>query len=137
MSTPISGKHGRVKVAGTALTDVTKWSLTPKSENQAYASSHTNGRKKRIAGVGDSSGSFDTKYDSATGPKFREGQEVTLQLRVNKTDPGDGFDVEAIIDEVSYEVDLDSGAIVAENYTFSGNGALTGIGTFASLYPAE
>lgn len=123
MST-FSGKDGKVLIGGTALADITRWSLRTSAQNSAYASSSTGGYKKRVPGVKDASGSIAFKLNTAdpiTGD-FDEGSAVTLLLYLDGTR---FYSVPAVIDALKLEVDIDSGQVVGGVAEFSANGAWT------------
>jgi hypothetical protein len=119
-----SGKDGYVESGSTKLAQITKWDFNPKSNNPAYASSDTPGQKTRIAGVKDSSGSFDFKVDD-TSPAYgvlTPGSTVTLKLY---TTTGKYFTVPAIIDDMKFGVDIDGGDTVSGSASFSQTAAVT------------
>lgn len=120
----ISGKGGSVLVASSDLVEVTNWELTRTSNNPSWASNTSNGYKKRVAGVKDSTGTFSTKYDP-TDPltdHLEEGDEVTLELLATS---GKTISVPAIIDELKVACDMDEGEPVGYDVSFSSNGAWT------------
>lgn len=110
---------GKVTVDAADVPDATKWTWNPKNETQAYASSDTGGWRKRLPGVYDGSGSWECKAQSAT-PPVKPGALVSLTLTLAT---GVAFAAgPAIIDDISTEVDLDTGNIVAWTINFSANG---------------
>lgn len=122
MASPISGKAGNVLIGASAISELRNWKHNRKANNHAYASNATGGYKKRVAGVFDSSGSFEMLDDPANNsPALEVGDTATLILKTTaaitqKTVP-------AIIDSIDANVDLDEGAIVGYTIGFSGNGA--------------
>lgn len=110
---------GDVSIDAAAVPDVTKWTINPKNETQAYASSDTAGWKKRLAGCYDLSGSFECKAQNAT-PPCKPGQLITTLLLTMAA--GVTLSGPAIVDDISSEVDVDGGAIVAWTVNFSANG---------------
>ena len=115
----ISGKDGKVSVDGTDIAEVTGWTLERTSNNPAWASSSIPGRKQRVAGVQDASGTIEGKLDVANTPMgdgLVEGGSVTLNLYVNATQ---FFVVPALIDSISFECDMDEGEVVSFSAAFS------------------
>lgn len=120
----LSGKNGKITIGSSDLAEITSWSFNPTSNNPAWASSSNAGYKVREAGVKDGSGSFEGKYDKADqiNDRITVGDKVTLLLYI---DASSFFSVPAIIDSISYEVDIDDGEIVSFTCDFSTNGAWT------------
>jgi len=121
----ISGKNGYVVAGSTTLAEITGWRFTPTSNNPAWASSSTGGYKTRVAGVADGSGSFDYVYSktnllSAGG--ITVGASVTLKLYI---DTDDYYQVPAIIDSISIDVDMNDGNQVSGSCDFSITAAWT------------
>lgn len=113
-----------VKLGANFVPNVTNWKLNPKNETKAYASSSTAGWRKRLKSVSDISGSFDLKCDDTTKIEslISPGDIIAMELWYNQTLYHAGS---ACIEDISYEVDLDTGNIVAATVTFSGNGVWT------------
>lgn len=120
----ISGKDGRILVAGTGVAHCTKWSFNPKSNNPAWASCDTNGFKTRVGGVKDGSGSMEGKFDTAHPfyDAMDVGTEITALLYINATM---FYSIPAIIDDYSIEVDMNEGEVVGWSANFSTRGAWT------------
>lgn len=120
----ISGKNGKVLAGAVQLAHITGWSLNPTSNNPDWASSDTSGTKNRVAGITDSSGSFDFKWDSTSEiwDTLTEGTEVTLNLYLSATV---FIIVPAIIDGISFEVDINDGDTVSGTADFSQSAAIT------------
>lgn len=127
----LTGKDGTMKIDGVVPTPLTNWKWTKKSDNKDYAANDTGGWRKRRPGVKDSSGSFQIEVDDAKSCPVEIGDEVTLTLYVDGTANNNGHTVPAIIDEIQNEVDINTGAIVAHQIAFSGNGAPTSFGAMA------
>lgn len=109
----ISGKDGNVTVDGAQVCPVTNWTLSRVSANDSYNANNTGGKKARVAGVKDSSGTFEVKDSD---PPVDEGDEITLVLNNGSTD----FTEEAIVDEITTEDDITDGTIVTWTVTWSG-----------------
>jgi hypothetical protein len=120
----LSGKNGKVQSGGADLAEVTHWTFNPTSNNPAWHGSGGGGTKQRVAGVKDGSGTVDFKYDDADKihDAINEGDSVTLNLYV---DANSFFAVPALVDGISYDVDIDDGEAVSGTIDFSANGAWT------------
>lgn len=125
----ISGKAGTVKVGGTAVLEVTKWTFEPSANISKYASNNTNGHKKAVAGVRDGKGTIETKVDSVL---WTAGQSVTLVLHVDGGST-DKITVPAVIATTPINVDIDNGEPISATYTFEADGAWTGAGSLANI----
>ncbi len=121
---PFSGKDGDVLVGGAQVCELTSWSFNPTSNNPSWSSNKSGGFKKREAGVKDGSGSFEGKYDEDVSifSLLREGSKVVLTLKLNASI---SFTVNAIVDDLTVEVDLDDGEIVSFTVNFSIDGIWT------------
>ena len=114
-----SGKDGSVLIGGSTVAHITSWSFNPTSNNPSWASSSTFGFKTRLAGVQDGSGSMEGKLTSWALPFQMPGEvgdKVVLILRVVT---GVDFTVRAIIDSITYNVDVDDGDVVSWSADFS------------------
>jgi len=118
----ISGKDGKVKIGPASVAEITRWSFTSTSSNQALVTSSTGGFRKRIAGVKDASGSIAFRLDPGDPitNDFDEGDRVTLLLHI---DAARYYSVPAIIDRINLEVDIDSGDVVGGTWTKPAYGA--------------
>ena len=124
--TLISGKTGNAQIAGSDLLDVTGWNFTPTSNNPSYASSDTNGYKRRLGGVKDASGSVTVKWDDSASPYTQSGFDVGVLISFNLfTDGSQKYIVPGIIDSVGVTVDINDGEIVEMTIDFSSDGAWT------------
>jgi len=118
----ISGKDGDVIKDGIQVCETTKWSVTLKSNNPAYASNCSSGAKRRRAGVTDASGTIEGKYDPGrpmygTGVgQIKEGAEVVLYLYF---DDYQYIDAPIVIDDVKFDTDMDTGEIISFTANFS------------------
>ncbi len=120
----ISGKNGKVQVAGTDIAEVTKWSFNPTSNNSSWASSSTAGYKDRVGGSKDGSGTIEGKLD-VTDPiynQLEEGDEFTGLFYIDDTR---FYEVPAIVDSMDLEVDIDDGEVVGWSIDFSTRGQWT------------
>jgi hypothetical protein len=112
----ISGKSGTLSYGGSEEAEVLNWSLTTTSANDAYHSNDSGGWKKRVAGVKDSSGSFEMR----DLPTMSEGDSAEAILYTNQ----DIYTVTIIIDSINVNVDINDGTAVNWTVNFSGNGAV-------------
>lgn len=107
----ISGKNGSVG----SYSEITGWSLNWTSNNPSYASSDTAGWKKRVAGMQDVTGSFEGKWDGSA--EVAAGDEVSgLVLNL---DASQSYTLDAVIDGVSFECNIDDGEIIGFSVDFS------------------
>ena len=130
MATPgngISGITGDALIAGATavqIHEVKKWSWKPKAENKDYASNITAGVKKRIPGVKDATGTIDGVWDpyNPITTQVDVGATITLHLQ---TTTAQYIVAPVIIDDLSIEVDIETGAVDSWTMSFSSNGAWT------------
>jgi hypothetical protein len=127
----LSGKNGTLFLGSTEITPVVNWKLVITSNNPDYTANDTGGWKQRVAGVRDASGSMEIKAtDDQTCP-VEEGDTPTLALHVDNSG-NNYYQVPAIIDKISVDVDINRGEIVAYVVEFSGNGAVVRHGVVGS-----
>jgi len=126
MGTPFTAILGNATLGtGPAvhIPDVKKWTCNPKAENQAYASSDSAGWKQRVKGILDCSGTIDCLVtDDATLMSIGiiPGAKIPiLTLLLNGTV---NFVGPAIIDDVSFDINVESGEIEGATITWSGDG---------------
>ena len=130
-----SGKGGYVEAGAARVAEVTKWSFKATSNNPAWASSDSDGYKKRVGGVKDGSGSIEAKVDRSSLflADLDVGTELTLHLFPethfnNATPPVEDsiqWEVPAIVDSYDVNVDIDGGEAVSVTIEFSTNGEWT------------
>ena len=124
----ISGINGDVLIEEDQLQEVRKWSFKPTQNNPSYGSNRTGGYKKRVPGIKDATGSIGIAYIpgnpvyGVSAGQIREGSQPELALYI---DDYHYIDAPAIIDSMSFEVDLDEGSIVTCDAEFSANGLWT------------
>ena len=118
----LTGNTGTVEAGSSTVLEITKWSFTTKSELTVWASNTSNGHKKRKGGTKDGTGSIEGKYDDSQPVEdiLEEGSEVTLTL---VRDTGNEITVPAVIEQLEFEVDVDSGAVQSWTASFGSNGA--------------
>lgn len=119
-----SGQLGKVLSGSSQIAEVTGWSFNPTANNPSWASSTVPGFKQRVAGVRDSTGSFDFKYDTSSKiwGTVKEGDLVTLKLYLNNSDI---ITVPAVIDSLTVEVDINDGDVTGGTCTFSQTAEIT------------
>lgn len=98
---PVSGNPN------TELHELTGWDFEPKAAIPKWASNDSNGFKKGVAGVEDSSGKIDGKLDKDNRFSLKPGKEVTLTLYPNKHVTTDKIVVRAIIGNTPVSVKID------------------------------
>ena len=127
----ISGRDGDVYMNGNLLCELSKWSIDFKANIFEYGSNCDSGYKRRVVGKKDCSGSIAGFYDPGNPPytcqdnptnRFQEGLVCTLRLYI---DQYTYFDVPAIIENFSMEVEMAEGQLVTFTANFVGNGAWT------------
>jgi hypothetical protein len=123
----LSGKNGTLFLGGSEITPVSNWKLVATSNNPDYAANDTGGWKKRVAGVRDASGSFEIKAADNQHCPVEEGDAPTLNLHLDNTG-NNYYEVPAIIDKISVDVNISKGEIVAYVVDFSGNGPVVRYG---------
>lgn len=123
MAAPRSGKYGNVQVDNTNIANLDNWTLSDKSELQPYASNETNGRRARVAGIGDSTGTI-TYRPSGGAPPLVPGTTYDLELFEHEDDVNP-YQVTAIVGESSVNVSPETGAIISYTASWEENGAFT------------
>ena len=120
----ISGKLGKVQSGGSDIDEVTKWNLKLTDSAPSYCSSSTGGWKTRRSGVNDGTGTFDAKLNpTASGkPPVGQGSAVTLNLYLNASL---FFIVPALISDMDYTTDIDTGEVIGYTASFGVTGAVT------------
>lgn len=122
MAAPITGEGGKVRFGDlpTEVDNVRQFSLTRTAEGKAYTEG---GQTYRLAGNEDWNGSFSVWADEGSlSPPFAVGDIVDLDLLAHSGQVCEG---EALISEVTAEVDVAGAEIVGWQATFEGSGALT------------
>lgn len=120
----ISGVGGDCIIGSTPVHEIKKWSFKPKSENKDYASNYTGGYKKRVLSVKDATGTLDFVWDpwNPITAVLDVGTAVILKLQTVATQ---FYLVPAIVDDLSLDVDIETGAVESGTISFSLNGAWT------------
>jgi len=117
-----SGRSGKVKVGQNYLADVTKWSATHKSNVTTFGSSDSGGWKLAVAGTEEISGDLEAKLQSdAVSAPISVGSIIGLVLETGNLK----LSGNAIVSEIAYEVDIDTGAPVGFKASFVSSGAWT------------
>lgn len=125
----ISGIGGQVKNGTTVLDHIKKWSATTTVDLTAFASSSTDGWKKRSEGNKDITGSFEGLLHDGEEIPVAEGDNVTLELVLNKAaGTPSKLSGPAVIKSVKIEEDIESSDPVMYVVEFEGNGAWTKAG---------
>lgn len=119
MAEPRSGKGGNALVSAVALPQLNSLKVSNKANNHAYASNETNGHKKRVTGTKDRTGSF-TLLDL---PTFNEGDHITAVIKLDSSTTYKTMPI--VIDNIDVTIDLDEGAPISYDVSFSGDGEPT------------
>ena len=130
-----SGKDGTLFLTAVETTGITNWKLDKTSDNKAYHANDSGGAKSRVAGVRDSTGSFEQKANDAGNIPVDEGDIVDVELHVDDSTLN-YFSGSVIIDKIAVDTDIDDGEILSYIVDFSGNGLLTGNGILAQAAPS-
>ncbi len=126
----LSGNRGTLYLNAAQVTPVSNWKLAVISNNLDYVANDTGGWKGRAAGPSDSSGSFQLSADDQGNVPVAAGDQVTLDLHVDRT--GDNYyALAAIIDRIEVAVDISAGKLVVYAVEFSGAGAIAAHGIVA------
>lgn len=127
-----SGKDGKVKVGTQEIAEVTKWTAEEKVEIHKHASSSSGGWKRAVVGVFDISGTIEAKYDDQGTVPLKKGTTFTLLLATDDgTTPKGTLTGNAVVESISFEIDIDSGATVGFVANWQGDGEWTKTGCFA------
>jgi hypothetical protein len=122
-----TGGKAQWSANGTAWTDipeVRRWTLRITSDSKQYASSSTNGGKRRIAGAEDFDGSVEVYHD-ATARVDAMGIKggVTGYLRLWE-DATDYYQAPVYVETVDATTDIEGGEIIGGTIAFQRDGAL-------------
>jgi len=118
-----SAKNGKLLVDGVEVADILNIEFTRTVDEHIYGSSSTSARKKRVAGHGDCTGSFEMMADDgAFALDFEEGDEVTIK---GYSTADKYFEEDVLITEIGHTVPIEEGSPLRITITFGGNGART------------
>lgn len=109
-----SAKTGTVSWKGTPATDVTDIKVNKSSDVKEYASSSTAGKKRRIAGHSDATGSFTVLNDSKA--TFVKGDHGTLLVKSDSSTTM--YNGTVIIISAEYSVPVGDGGPCEINVTW-------------------
>lgn len=116
----VSGKDGTVLIASGAVNEVTKFTMSSKAHVGKWGSNLSAGHKKALAGVRERTGTVEFKVPEGGSAEMEDGDEVTLTLKPDGSASVSGL---AVIEEVSIEVDVDTGDPISGSFTWHANGA--------------
>ena len=119
----LSGKNGTLYLNAAQVTPVSNWKLAVTSNNLDYVANDTGGWKRRLPGPCDSSGSFQVKADDGGHAPVAAGDQVTLDLHVDRTG-SNYYTLAAIIAQIEVAVDISAGKLVVYAVEFSGDGPI-------------
>jgi len=120
----ISGSGGSVN-DGSAIADVTTWSAEVTGNVTAYGSSDGAGWKQRKLGTKDITGTISVKLATGAAKPYTMGQEIAVLTLT--ADGSTSLSGPAVIESVSYNVDIDNGEPVGAEISFGANGAWSGL----------
>ena len=109
-----SGKDGTAEWASSEISELSLWSFTDLSENQAYHTNDSGTARKRVEGVHDSNGTFRVEDK----PAALKGAGAELVMYDNETI----WTVTVIVDSVVKACDINGGVITGWDVNWSGNG---------------
>lgn len=130
--TATGGKADYAAGSGTTYTnipEIRKWNLSINPESKTYASSSTAGAKKRIGGTDDFKLTIDFYVDRSTSGVSLD---TALGIKPKSTgtikayeDASNFWSLPVYFEDISYDVDIESGSIIGGTITCSGNGVIT------------
>lgn len=131
----VSGKAGKVQTGATPadVADVMGWTIAFSYEQTAFASSSTAKHKKRVIGVGDSTGTIKIAQQDDGAPGLTVGADVAVVLDIDGTDANKYTGTISLTAFDGYDVDLDTGALITANFTWGQNGKLTPAGNVPAI----
>lgn len=109
-----SGKDGTVTWAGTEVSSLSQWRFTELSDNPDYHTNESGDARQRVAGIKDSNGTFRAEDRPST---VSVGQTAELVMYDNE----DIATVTVIIDSIDVATDINTGATVGYDVTWSGH----------------
>jgi len=122
MGVPKSGNGGSVTKGGSTIAHIKKWSLTDTIELLSYVSSTTAGQTKREEGNQDWTASAELYLDDGAKPSIVKGTSYTWVFKLNSSN---SFTGTGRVAEISYECDIESGALLSCTVNIEANGGLT------------
>lgn len=116
------GDDGKVFCGSTPLADITSWRFETSAAGVSYASSSTDGYRRRIVGARQGKGKFCFRVDAAAPVwgVLSDGSQVTLQLNLDDTRY---YSVPAVVEAVNVDVDVSGGKPIVGEATFVTDGA--------------
>ena len=120
----ISGVQGDVLIGSNQVREVKKWSFKPKMTTKDYASNITAGYRKRVSSTKDGTGTLDGVWDpwNPITDVMDIGASVTLKLQHHTNQ---FWLIPAIINDMSFDVDMDTGDVEAWTASFETDGQWT------------
>jgi hypothetical protein len=124
-ATALTGRYGVMKVAGTAVARLTKWSVNPKLATKSeWGDSDSDGYTNRAAGRKDCTFTAEGKFDT-TAPQFdlfEEGDIVEVYLYADGSQTVGWHFTRALCDDFKLDVDVDSEAVVGWTSSWGSDG---------------
>jgi hypothetical protein len=128
--TALSGKNGTLKLAGSLVTPITDWNLELTCATKAYIANDTHGAAKRVVAGDDCAGAFHCRISGSGRCPVQRGDEAAAEFHVDSTG-GNYYAVPIIIDRIGVRCDMSTGAALAFEVHFSGNGPVVEYGILA------
>jgi len=120
----LSGKNGTLKLGGNAVAHIRNWTIDDTSNNPTFATNATSCAKTRIAGVKDSTGTFEYVIDDGAGSvPLVSGSTATAQFHIDGTD-SNYYECGIIIDSAGNGADINDGGEVVVTYNWGGTSVL-------------
>ena len=125
MAFPLTSANGDVYWRGSQVVHARGWTVNPTVERKTFTTNLTKGKVNRRPGNVDVTGSF-TIYATAAALPMYTGQIASLKLYINATQFWSL--VNAMITDISPEVDIDGNALQGVTVNFEFAGADDGVG---------
>jgi len=119
MTLPISAANGRLEIDGEEVADIRHITFDRTAEAEEYASTATGGRKRRLGGHADCTGTFQVLAKAgAFDLGFDAGDAVTI---TGYADAGHSFRLRAVVSRIAHAVPV-AGGMVSVTVEFAGDG---------------
>ena len=123
MGTPLSAADGKLAVDGQEVADIRAITLDRAAETDEYASTATNGRKRRLGGHADCTGTFEMYAEAGSfSLGFDVGDTVTI---TGYADATHSFSLQAVVSHIAHGVPVEAGRLVPVTVSFGGDGEPT------------
>ncbi len=125
----LSGKRGTLFLDAIEISPTSNWTISIAGNLKAYAANDTVGWKKRVAGVFDSTGTFEVKISNEVGQDacpVEKGGTYTALFYIDAVAaiPTGWYEVPIMVATIDVDDDIDDGEIAAFAITWEGNGPM-------------